>query len=106
MSGAKTVAGVLVGTVVSLAIGALAGAGVASAGEDDYVNDLANSNINGPRAQLVRMGYLACANKSGKSRADSIQDIVNQSKQNGSKGLDEQQADFLYGSAMRNLCGR
>src|SRR2546430_2193562 len=105
MSGAKTVMRLFAWTLVSLAIGVLAGAGVASASEDDYINDLDRSHIVGPRAQLLQLGYQACADKNQRTRTDSIQNIVKQSKQDGNKGLDEQQADFLYGSAMRNLCG-
>ena len=108
MSGAKTVTRLFAGTFVSFAIGVLAGAGVASAsGEDDYINDLDTSHIDGPRAQLLQLGYQACLDKlKAVSRPDAIQKIEDSTKQNGNKGLTHDQADFLYGSAMRNLCGR
>jgi hypothetical protein len=105
MSGAKMVTRLFAGTFVSLAIGVLAGAGVASADQDDYIKDLDTSHIVGPRVQLLQLGYQACTDKNaGVKRADAIQKIVKQSQQDGNKGLDDQQADFLYGSALRNLC--
>ena len=102
MSGAKMVTRLFAGTFVSLAIGVLAGAGVASAsGEDDYINDLDNSHIDGPRATLLQVGYQACLDRLKLvSRPDAIQAIQN------STNLNHDQADFLYTSALRNLCGR
>jgi len=100
MNGANRVAMLFAGTVVSLAIGALAGAGTASANEDDYVNDLTNTHIVGPRAQLLQLGYQACADKNqGVASTKSIANIRDSAKLAGD------QADFIYRSAMKYLCG-
>jgi hypothetical protein len=99
MSGARISARLFAGAVVSLAVGVLAGAGVASASEDDYIHDLNSSGIDGSRADRLSMGYTACSEKNqGTSRDESIKHIV-------STGLTEDKADFVYDSALKNLCG-
>jgi hypothetical protein len=100
MNGGRMAARLFAGTVVSLAVGVLAGAGVASASEDDYINDLNNSSIFGPRTDQLQLGYQACVDKNqGVPRNKSIDNI------RGSTKLNAGQAEFLYTSALKYLCG-
>ncbi|MDH6195137.1 hypothetical protein M2272_001766 [Mycobacterium frederiksbergense] len=99
MNAAKALGRFFAATVVSVAVGVLAGAGVASAGVNDYIKDLNNSGIDGSKEALVSLGYKACTEQGvNVTRNDSIAHIV------ASSSLTQSQADFLYTSALKNLC--
>ncbi len=99
MNAAKTLGRLFAATVVSVAVGVLTGAGVASAGVNDYLQDLSNSGIDGPRNDLLTQGYQACnAQLTGETRDTSIARIASSTR------LDQSKAAYLYDSALKNLC--
>jgi hypothetical protein len=100
MNGGRMAARLFAGTVVSLAVGVLVGAGVASASEDDYIDDLDNSKIVGPRTERLQLGYQACVDKNQGVPSNTSIDKISQSA-----NLGPDKAEFLYQSAMKFLCG-
>jgi hypothetical protein len=99
MIAVRTLARLLAGATLCIAV-ALAGAGLASADEDAYIKDLQNSGIDGPRAGLLSMGYQVCSDKSsGRKQDDTIANLT-------TPNLNKTRAEFLYTSALNNLCGR
>ena len=99
MSSPKRLASLVAGIIVTLGVASVAGAGIASADESDYLYDLNNAGIGGPENTLLDLGYGACQEvHQNVPRDDSIADIGN------STSLDEGDATFLYDSAMQFLC--
>jgi hypothetical protein len=95
MSSPKRLAGLVAGIIVTLGIGSVAGAGIASADPvDDYIYDLNHAGIGGPRNTLLDLGKGTC----GKPRTAAIANVRHNTS------LDEGDAAFLYDSALRFLC--
>jgi hypothetical protein len=94
---ARLAAGIVLTLGVALAL--VASAGIASADPGDYLYDLNNAGIGGPKNTLLGLGYGACTEvRQNVPRADSIAHISK------STSLDKNDAAFLYDSATQFLC--
>jgi hypothetical protein len=100
MSSPKRLAGLVAGTMLTLGVASVAGTGIASADpQGDYLYDLNNAGIGGPKNTLLQLGYGACTEvRQNVPRNNSIVRI------SGSTALDTNDAGFLYDSAMQLLC--
>jgi hypothetical protein len=101
MSSQQRLAGGLVaGIILTLGVGSVAGMGIASADpQGDYMYDLNNAGIGGPKNTLLQLGYGACTEvRQNVPRNNSIVRISR------STALDTNDAGFLYDSAMQFLC--
>jgi hypothetical protein len=94
MSERKRIVSLIVGLWLALATLSLAGPATAAADDADYLYDLSNAGIGGPRDKLLEVGHGAC----GKSRDVAIASI----KQ--ATSLVEEDAGFLYDSAIKFVC--
>jgi hypothetical protein len=100
MSNRKTLAGILVGITVAAGTASVIGAGIASADpQGDYLYDLNNAGIGGPKNTLLELGYGAC--KEVQQNVPSDASIASIGK---STTLARDDATFLYESAMQFLC--
>jgi hypothetical protein len=100
MSSQKRLAGLVAGIMLTVGVASVAGTGIASAdAQGDYLYDLSNAGIGGPKNTLLQLGYGACTEVHQKvPRNNSIVRI------SGSTALDTNDAGFLYDSAMQFLC--
>jgi hypothetical protein len=89
-----------VAVAIGLGLGAVGGAGVASAGPDEYLYDVhINGNIVGPDSELLQWGNTACSESSqGVPPGETITKI------DGSTQLDNQDAQYVYEKALEHLC--
>ena len=95
MSSPKRLVGLVAGIIVTLGVGSVAGAGIASADRyDDYIFDLNHAGIGGPRSTLLELGKGTC----NIPRNESIAYIRDNTS------LDEGDATFMYDSALKFLC--
>ena len=83
-----------IGVVIAAVAVAVAGAGDASATEDEFIYDLNNSGIVGPRNLLLELGGLDC----GATAGEAVTAINSKSQ----LGVDRSQ--FVYDSAVNYLC--
>jgi hypothetical protein len=89
-----------VAVAIGLGLGAIGGAGVASAGPDEYLYDLhINRNIVGPDSELLQWGRTACDESS--QRVPQGETIA---KIDGGTQLDSREAQSVYDSALTHLC--
>ncbi len=100
MSNRKRLASIVVGITLTAGVASVAGASIASADpQGDYLYDLNNAGIGGPKNTLLGLGYGACTEvKQNVSRDASIANIGR------STTLAKDDASFLYDSAMQFLC--
>ena len=86
---------------LGLGITSLAGSGVATASEGDFLYDVRNNGrIAGPDDKLMELGKLACANQQNKVPSDqTIYAILSSSNLSNSRD-----AEFIYESALIFLC--
>jgi hypothetical protein len=73
--------------------------GVASATESDYLYDVNNGGIGGPKATLLSLGYQACTDHSKAEPSSRSVERILESTQ-----LSQRDAQFLYDSALMFLC--
>ncbi|MET0698458.1 MAG: DUF732 domain-containing protein [Mycobacterium sp.] len=99
MIGSKSLAATVAGAVVAFGIATTTGAGIASATPDDYLYDVNNNGIGGPRADLLRLGYNACSES--RNAVPSGQSVAAIS---GATRLTPSEAQFVYESALMFLC--
>ena len=94
MGSQQRIVSYVAGLGMALSMVSIAWAASAAADDADYIYDLSNAGIGGPQEQLLEVGYSVC----GKPRAASIANIA------ATTALAEQDAAFLYDSAVQFLC--
>lgn len=100
MSSRKRLASIAAGIILTLGVALGTSTGIASAApKDDYLYDLSNAGIGGPKDTLLSLGYGACQEaQQNIARTDSITHISK------ATALDKDDAAFLYDSATQFLC--
>jgi hypothetical protein len=100
MSNRKRLARIVVGITLAAGAASVASAGIAAADpQGDYLYDVNNAGIGGPKNTLLQLGYGACTEvRQNLPRSASIANI------SGSTSLASDDATFLYDSAIQFLC--
>ncbi|CAN5882926.1 hypothetical protein BH09ACT7_BH09ACT7_51700 [soil metagenome] len=86
-----------------LAAGAsLCFAPIASATEDEYIEDLASAGFTGPSDTAIALGYSVCADIKGGVPEETTVDAIYENTANSVKQSD---AKYIYEAAAIYLCG-
>ena len=95
----KAVAAVAIAACLSIA--GVAGAGIAFAGEDSYLSDLANNGFTGPESDALDWGYSICADWNAGLDQETIVDNVYEGTH---ESIEYDDAQFMFESALMYLC--